>query len=142
MYQKDFILRMIEMLGEFIARIFGYIKKGEFEKAHQAIENSYQELLKQDAAFFQKIPEAELTTTLLTEHNYTHGHLEILSELFFAQSELFYAQKKFKESLQYYKKSLLLLEFVIIESKAFSMEKQSKVNLLQSKIEDLKKKGN
>jgi hypothetical protein len=33
MYQKDYILRMIEMLGEMIAGILGLIKKGEFEQA-------------------------------------------------------------------------------------------------------------
>ncbi len=32
MYQKDYILRMIEMLGDLIAGIFGLIRKGEYSR--------------------------------------------------------------------------------------------------------------
>ncbi len=33
MYQKDYILRMIEMLGDMLAAIFGLVRKGEYQKA-------------------------------------------------------------------------------------------------------------
>ena len=56
MYQKDFILRMIEMLAELIAGILGLIKKGDFQKASQSLESAYQDLLKEDSTFFNKIP--------------------------------------------------------------------------------------
>jgi hypothetical protein len=46
MYQKDYILRMIEMLGDLIAGILGLIKKGEFEKAADKLENLYLGMLK------------------------------------------------------------------------------------------------
>ncbi len=41
MYQKDFILRMIEMLAELVAGILGLIKKGDFQKASQSIDNAF-----------------------------------------------------------------------------------------------------
>ncbi|MBN2350578.1 MAG: hypothetical protein JXJ22_17200 [Bacteroidales bacterium] len=137
MYQRDFILRMIEMLGELIAGILGLIKKGNFQKASQSIENAYQELLKQDASYFNKIPYNDLTDTLIREHNFTNGHLEILSELFYAQAELSYAQGNYNESLEFYQKSLILLKFIIKELKIFSFEKQSKIDHLQNRIDEL-----
>lgn len=137
MYQKDFILRMIEMLADLITGILGLIKKGDFPKASQSIDNAYQDLLKQDAAYFNNIPLNDLTKNLIQKHNYTNGHLEILSELLYAQAELTYAQSKYDKSLKFYQKSLVLLTFVIKESKVFSFEKQSKVSILQNRIAEL-----
>jgi hypothetical protein len=132
MYKRDFILRMIEMLGEVIARILGLISKGDFQLASQNIENAYTEFLKQDAAFFRNIPIEKLTDNLIREHNFTNNHLEILSELFYAEAELNYAKSNQKESIEFYKKTLILHEFIAKDSKIFSFEKQLKI----SKIED------
>jgi len=138
MYRKDYILRMIEMLADLMAGILGLIKKGDFKKASQFLENAYYDFLKQDAAFLSSIPSNELKNKLLKEHNFTNGQLEILSELFYAQAELFYAQKNQIESLNFYEKSLLLFNFVIKESKKFSFEKQSKISLIQNQIAKIK----
>ncbi|MBE0674269.1 MAG: hypothetical protein IH591_06375, partial [Bacteroidales bacterium] len=86
MLQKDYVLRMIEMLGEMLAAIFGLIRKGDYNRASENLSQIYYDMLKQDAAFFRTIPESELTEKLLQEHNYTNGHLEILAELFFAEA--------------------------------------------------------
>jgi hypothetical protein len=134
MYQRDYILKMIEMLTDLIAGIFGLIKKGDYQKASQSLDNAYFDYLKQDASFFQNIPKEDLTIKLLKEHNYNNGHLEILSELFYAQAELSNAQGNQIESLIFFEKSLKLLNFVIKESKSFSLEKQSKVSIIQNQI--------
>lgn len=141
MYQKDFILRMIEMLAELVAGILGLIKKGDFQKASQSLESAYQDLLKEDSIFFNKIPLNELTDNLIKEHNYTNGHLEILLELFYAQAELLFAQKNYSKSLGFYQKSLYLLEFIIKESQTFSFEKQSKISTLKNRIAELENGG-
>jgi hypothetical protein len=138
MYQKDFILRMIEMIAELVAGILGLIKKGDFKQASQSLDYAYHNFLKQDASLLQSIPKEELTATLLREHNYNNGHLEILSELFYAQAELFYAQGKQTESLEFYEKALILLDFITKESETYSLEKQSRLSTLQDRIAQLK----
>ncbi|MDX2429616.1 MAG: hypothetical protein QNK35_01705 [Bacteroides sp.] len=137
MYQKDYILRMVEQMAELVAGILGLIKEGDFPKATQSIENAYQDLLKEDAAFFSTIPLADLTQNLIQEHNYTNGHLEILSQLFYAQAELDYAQGNRDSGLQYYQKSLLLLEFVLEDSNSFSIDKKSRLSSMQKRIAEL-----
>jgi hypothetical protein len=138
MYQRDFIMRMIEMIADLIAGILGLIKKGNYQEASQQLDNAYYDFLKEDAAFFKSIPNNELTEELLTRHNFTNGHLEILAELFYAQAELYYAQGSQKESLEFYEKSFTLLDFVVKESKTYSLEKQSALAELQRKIVELK----
>jgi hypothetical protein len=139
MYQKDYILRTIEMLGEMIAGILGLIKKGEFEKAGEKLESIYYKLLKEDSSFFSIIPENELTDKLLNKHNYTNGHLEMLAELFNAEADLCLAQGIIAGSLSYSRKSLKLFEFIDKEYKTYSQERIDKMEALKERIKTLEK---
>ena len=64
--------------------------------------------------------------------------LEILSELFYTQAELSYAQGNQTDSIEFYEKSLILSDFVLKATKTFSLEKQSKISLIQNRITKLK----
>lgn len=134
MIQKDYILRMIEMLGDLLAAVFGLIRKGEFEKAEEALNQIYYDMLKQDAAFFRKIPESELTDHLLNEHNYTNGHLEILAELFNAEAELSLDRGDKESTLSYSRKSLILFEYIDKAYKTFSQDRIDKINTLRERL--------
>ena len=134
MYQKDYILRMIEMLGDLIASILGLIKKGEFEQATEKLENLYYGMLKKDSAFFRDIPENELTARLLYQHNYNNGHLEVLAELFNAEAELCLAQGNKPGSLEYSRRSLRLFEFIDAEYRIYSQERIDKMEAIRERI--------
>ena len=108
MYHKDYILRMIEMVGQIIAAILGNIKGGDYEKPSELLSNLYYDVLREDAAYFRTLTEEDMTKKLLEEHNYTNGHLEILAELFNAEAELSMAKGANKESIGYSQKSLIL----------------------------------
>ena len=138
MYQKDYILRMIEMLGDLIAGILGLVKKGNYKQATEQLENIYYDMLKEDAVFFRAIPEDELTHKLMDEHNYTIGHLEILAELFNAEAELGLAQGNKSGSLEYSRKSLILFEFIDAEEKTYSHERINKMAAIRDRIEVLR----
>src|SRR5665647_2756205 len=99
MYQKDYILRMVEMIGDLIAAFVGLLKKGDLDQAEKMIERGYVELLRNDASFFLLIPKEQITDKLIGEHHYEHFHLEILAELFFAEAALAEAQHKPEHSL-------------------------------------------
>ena len=138
MYQKDYILRMIEMISDLIAAILALIRKGDYRKASQAIDNLFYDFLKQDAAFFNRISKENLTGTLLIEHNFTNGHLQILSELFYAQAELSAALENRADSLQFYEKSLILLDFIDKQSQTFSAERQERISLIMKELKKAK----
>ena len=139
MYQKDYILRMVEMLGEMIAAVIGLIKRGNYRQASERLEKIYYDMLKQDASFFRTIPEDELKRKLLEKHNYTNGHLEILAELFNAEAELELAQGNKTGSLEFSCKSLKLFEFIDTEQKTYISERIAKMAAIRSRIEALQK---
>ena len=134
MFQKDYILRMVEMIGDLIAALLGLIKKGNLEQAEKILERGYLELLRRDASFFQLIPKEQLTDKLLGDHHYTNGHLEVLSDLFFAEATLSEAQNKLNNSLICYEKSLTLLEFLEQEDKTWSAKRDERKSLLKERI--------
>ena len=141
MYQKDYILRMIEMLGDLLAAIFGLIRKGDLAQASEKLDRIYYDMLKEDASYFRSIPADELTNKLIEEHNYTNGHLEILAELFNAEAEMEMAQGNKTGSVEYSEKALLLFEFIDTQQKTLSVERLDKMNNIHDRIERLGGKG-
>jgi hypothetical protein len=137
MYQKDYILRMIEMLGELIRAILGLIVKGNFQQAEQKLNEAYLTFLRKDASFFHLIPLEKLTSTLLTEHNYTNGHLEILAELFHAEARLQDARGNLSESLAMYEKSLALFSFADENIRTYSEDRIEKIEKIRNRISEI-----
>ncbi len=137
MFQKDYILRMVEMIGELIAAFLGLIKKGDLDQAEKMLERGYIEFLRRDAAFFLIIPKDQLTHTLISEHHYEHGHLTVLAELFYAEAALNEARGKLPFSLVCYEKALLLLEFLEKEDKTWSAKREERIGFLKTKISEL-----
>lgn len=137
MYQNDYILRLIEEMGAFLATVFGLLKRGEYRKASEQLGNIYYDLLKEDAAFFRNIPEEDLTHKLLEKHNYTNGHLEILAELFYAEAEMSLAQNDKPGALSYSRKSLLLFRFIDVENRTYSQERIDKMKAIEERIRSL-----
>ena len=137
MYQKDYVLRMVEMLGELIGALLGLIKKGDYKRASEQLGKMYYDFLKQDAAFFSIIPEEELTHKLLKEHNYTYGHLEILAELFNVEAELKLAQGNKAGCLEYSAKALTLFDFIDREQKIYSLEREKKMMAIRKRLSEL-----
>ena len=125
------------MFGEMIAAILGLIKKGEYKQASVRLDKIYYDMLKRDSSFFHRIPEEELTSKLLRDHNFTNGHLEILAGLFDADAELELAQGNRTESMEYSRKSLIIYEFIDKEFKIYSQERITRMSEIKARIEAL-----
>ena len=138
MYQKDYILRMVEMIGDLIAAFLGLLKKGDLDQAEKIIERGYVELLRNDASFFLLIPKEQLTSQLIGEHHYELYHLEILGELFFAEARLAEARHQAEHSLSCYEKSQVLSEFLEQSDRTWSATREERKDLLREKIETLR----
>ncbi len=137
-YQRDYLLRMIEMIGDLIAGILGLIKRGVFEKATKSIDEVYMTVLKEDARFFRLIPLENLTDELIGKHNYSNDHLEILAELFYAEGELQKVQAKYPEALLNFQKAFVLNEFTSKSEGTFSISMQKRQDYLQQEIKRYK----
>lgn len=134
MYQKDYILRLIEMAGKALAALLGLVKGGKLDQASEELDNLYYDILKEDAAFFREIPGEKLTEKLLEEHNYTNGHLEILAELFNAEAELRTARNDKAGATEYFRKSLILMEFTDKANGIYSQERIDRMEKIRKRL--------
>lgn len=139
MYNKDYIIRMMEMIADLIAALLGFIKKGDLEKGSHLLNSAYRDLLQQDAAYFHLIPASDLTEVLLREHHFTNDHIKVLSDLFYAEGELQLAKANRPMAQECFEKSLLLLDFVEQDTSTFSLPIQKRRQTLLQKIENFKK---
>jgi len=137
MYEKDYLLRMIEMLGDLIRALVGYIARGDYQQAREKLTEAYITFLRKDASFFINIPTGDLTTRLLAEHNYTNSHLEILAELFHAEAMLLEAEGKLADSLPFYEKALRLFTFTDETTRTYSDDRIRKIAQIRDRITDL-----
>ena len=134
MYQKDYILRMIEMIGDLIAQILGLLKKNNTQQASKILENAYRDFLKDDASYFRSLPKEKLTNELLEHHNYTHEHLQILAELFYAEASIQSVKDQKGLMKEFYEKSLILFRFISQNSNNFSIRLEERINLLEQRL--------
>ncbi|MDA3890993.1 MAG: hypothetical protein PF517_04940 [Salinivirgaceae bacterium] len=134
--QKDYLLKMIEMMGDLIAALLGKIKKGDLKIAEEQLEQYYGDFLKKDAAFFRQLPLDGITDRLLNEHNFTNDHLKILAELFFIEGELHIAKKNIEDGKINFNKALKILVYLDKELKTFDLQQQQKIELIMAKIKD------
>ena len=139
MYQKDYILRMIEMLGDLLRAVLGWMAKKDFTKAEEKLSEAYISLLRKDASFFTDIPADKLTATLLQDHHYTNDHLLILAELFNAEALLRDARKQYAGSVPFYEKALILFRFFDENDRTWSEERQQKMKKIKERIDELNK---
>jgi len=139
MYQKDYILRMIEMLGDLIMGILGMLKRGRYKEAEEKLGEAFYTMLRKDAAFFADISVEKLTPTLIEDHNYTNDHLFILAELLYAQAELDLKRNRIPDSVIGFQKSLALYEFVDTARRTWSEERQERMKVIRGRIGELMK---
>jgi hypothetical protein len=136
MYQRDYILRMIEMIAQLIAGILKLIRSGDVQQASKALQSAYGLAFQHEAIGLKEIPEEKLLDNLLNGYYYTTGHLEMLSDLFFAEAELSMAEKKIGESRLYYKKTLVLLNYIDKEYRSYSQERQNRILAIKEILAD------
>jgi hypothetical protein len=136
MYQRDYILRMIEMIAQLIGGILKLIKTGELNRASQDLQSAYRLAFQHDSLKLKDIPEEKLIDTLIQEYHYTTGHLEMLAELFYTEAELLNAEKEQAESLLYYRKSLALYEYIDKDYRAYSQERLDKIQAIKERLTD------
>ncbi len=138
MVQRDYILRMIEMLAQVIAGILKLIKSGDLHQASQSLQSAYGMAFRNEALKLKILPEEGLIDTLLQEYLYTNGQLEMLAELFYAHAELLLAENKTAESMSYYRKSLALLEYIDIVCRSYSQERQDRMQAIRERLKEFK----
>jgi hypothetical protein len=131
MYQKDYIMRMIEAFAKMIAGIVGLIKKGDPEGASDRIVETYDTILKINPVDLYQYDDSEWYQFC---NEKTLEELGMIAELLKLEGEIRMVSGNSDGAYRLLFKSLELLKYVDVQSGTFSVLRFEKISSLEEKL--------
>lgn len=131
MYEKDYIMRMVEAFSRMIARIMGLREKGELNQAEALILEAYDTILKIDPVTLRNFDE-NAWETFCRER--TPQELEMIADLFRLEGEIRIDLGDREGVCRLLFKSLELLKYVDDHTDTFSLPRFDKISALEQKL--------
>ena len=127
--ERDFIMRQLMMLFNFLQKIMALRKKGDNEEAEESIQEFYAALkIEGDLTQFSI---EELIVFLEEKKKLSIDHLEIVAMVLKEQGELC---QNVAMKLNYFSKAYFILQKVELNSTSFSVDRQLKLAELKELI--------
>lgn len=131
MYERDYILRMIEAFAKMLAAIVGLRQRGELDKARMLVEEAYESILKTDPGEVKSLDEDQWKQFCSKR---SPEELEMLADLLRVEGEILMDVGKPEGVCQLLFKALELLKLVEAQSTAFSLARFDKISQLEEKL--------
>lgn len=131
MYEKDYIMRVIESFSRMIAIILGLREKGELDSAYSLILEAYGSVLKVDPEELNSYTEEQWNMFCEVR---TPMEIEMLAELMELDGEVLLDSGKPEGGCRKLFKALELLRIVDENSDTFSVTRFDKITSLEQKL--------
>ena len=131
MYQKDYIMRMIEAFAKMVAGIIGLIKKGDPDGALASIKETYDTILKINPEELYQYDDPEWYKFC---NERTFDELEMIAELLKLEGEIRIDTGNSEEGLRLLYRSLELYQYVDGQSGTFSVVRFEKISSLKEEL--------
>ena len=131
MYEKDYIMKMVEAFSMMIAKIMGLKEKGELDRAGALILEAYDTVLKINPEALKDFGEPEWEK-FCSER--TQEELEMIAELLKLEGEIRIDTGNPDGVCRLLFKSLELLKYVDNQSDTFSVVRFEKISSLEEKL--------
>lgn len=127
MLEKDYFMKLIQLLIEALQKIKNNIDNNEIEKAENQIRKSY-DFLGRDNKYFKKAETNEIINFFKTQNGEHLKRVMLLADLFFLESKI---QTNIKLKNNFLKKSQSLFNYYSSNSKEYSFELQAKLSQIK-----------
>lgn len=134
MIRKDYILRMVEEFGIFLAAIIGLKKEGKYDEALKRIEDIYSGMINIDPTAIKSIDTAELLDFLQKEQGYDKHYLKMIAELLFEEGQMYFSKGDPISGQNVLQKSKMLINYLMESDKTFSFDWYEKINIIDNLI--------
>ena len=135
MYERDYIMRMIEAFAKMIAAILGFREKGEMDKARALVVEAYETVLKMNSEEVKGYDEEDWKQFCSKR---SPEELEMLADLLEVEGEILLDSGKPEGVCMLLFKALELLKLVEAQSDAFSVTRFNKISELEQKLSGTK----
>jgi hypothetical protein len=134
MERKDYLIRYFEMLGQVMARLMGFKRRGDFEAGIEEIDQTLNEALKVDLSLLESIEPSKLMHELIEKRNFGFDQLKFLGELVYERAEFFSLQNRAQQANSNYCFALEIFEHIDRTSGVYSSEQMTKIETIKGKI--------
>lgn len=131
MYERDYIMRMIEAFAKMIAAIIGLREKGELDKARALVEEAYQTVLKVNSGEIKEFDDEQWKQFCSQR---SPEELEMLADLLKVEGDILIDTGQAEEVCELLFKALELLKLVEAQSGTFSLTRFDKITELEQKL--------
>ena len=114
-YQKDYILFMVEQFGRLLRKLIQYITEGRFDDATFEIEQVYRQYLGINSDLINRMPYQSLMLLQQADPETYHDKCIVLAELLRLEGDIFSSSGVLREALGRYTRSLCVYLTVLLD---------------------------
>ena len=133
MFQRDYILRLVEQMAQLVAKLIGL----DPEKALEVIDENFTEWLGFGADYIDDIPADQLLDVLINKNNLNVNQLEFLAELLGKQGLAYIEMQQNLTAKDKLNKSLIIFDFVDEQQGLFSLERMNTLSSLKKHLKNI-----
>lgn len=131
MFQRDYLMRQFEQLGQVLAKVMGFKERGDYKSAMEIIEESSQKMLQEQLDFFEELPDENFTEAILEKGTENLEYLHIAAELLFQKADIQLKENNEEKAISNLKKSLMLFEYVQMNDTTYSLDRDFKMETIK-----------
>ncbi|MCK5367093.1 MAG: hypothetical protein KAQ62_01030 [Cyclobacteriaceae bacterium] len=134
MIQRDYIMRMVEEFGKFLAAIVGLKREGNFGDALNKIDDVYKGMIDLEPKVLKSIDVDELLDFLQNEKQFDNLYLKMIAELLFEEGQIYHESGDPVSARNVLEKAKVLINYLMESDTTFSFDWYEKLSLIDQII--------
>ncbi len=128
MFQRDYVLRLIEEFARFLAAMTGLKKEGKFDDALSMIEKAYREMFKLEPNVIKSLLPNEVIPFLLNEKEMNNEGLKMIGELLYEEGMIYMENGDPVSATNVLVKSKILILYLMEHDTTYSFDWHTKLH--------------
>lgn len=130
MIRKDYILRMVEEFGKFLAAIVGLKREGKLDEALIKIDDIYTGMIDLDPIVIKSLKPEELLDFLQKEKHYNNHYVKMIAELLYEEGQIYVENGDPVTARNVLGKAKILITYLMEHDKTFSFDWYEKMSVI------------
>ena len=130
MIRRDYIMRMVEEFGKFLAAIAGLKREGEYEEALKKIDGVYEGMIDLDPKILKSVGADELLGFLRDEKQFNNHYLKMIAELLFEEGQIYHESGNPVSAYNVLEKAKILIKYLMDSDATFSFDWYEKLSVI------------
>ena len=134
MIRKDYILRLVDEFGKFLAKIARLRLEGDYDDALKLIDDIYQGMLNAEPKVLKSIDTDKLVEYLQQEKKFSNQYLKMIAELLFEEGHIYIENGDPISARNVLEKSKVLIEYLMENDATFSFDWYDKLTAIDNAL--------